>query len=260
MYLSRNAVGKLMERLCTLKGSGQSVLWAAHQVFHYLSHPEKSGILQVDVFSKVFQQLPFLPRDNTNLEASSPGKPWLSPHMGVQWCSHTSGWISAPLAVLDRTGWSRDSNSKCLLLSVLLPWNKGLSRQALLLTSLSSCATRLAGTILLRPFTVCHQFGERRCIITGARLCYTLQLLHRAWTRTRKSRHHGKTQQTALHPTKDPSIPPPQDFVKFGMDSTDAAASPRASCPVSLTHGAFKICHHKYFQLLQMMPQGTGWW
>lgn len=51
MYLSRNAVGKLLERQCTLKGSGQPVLWAAHQVFHYLSHPEKSGILQVDVFS-----------------------------------------------------------------------------------------------------------------------------------------------------------------------------------------------------------------
>lgn len=129
--------------------------------------------------------------------------------MGVQWCSHTSGWASAPLAVLDRTGWSRDRNSKCLLLRVLLPWIKGLPRQALLLTSLSSCAARLAGTILLRPFTVCHHFGERRCTITGAHLCYTSQLLRTAWTRTRKSRHHGKIQQMALHSTKDPSIPSP---------------------------------------------------
>lgn len=87
-----------------------------------------------------------------------------------------------------------------------IPWIKGLPREALLLTSLSSWAARLAGTILLRPSTVCHEFGERRFLITGAHLCYTLQLLHAAWTRTRKSRHHGKIQQTALHSTKDPSI------------------------------------------------------
>lgn len=181
--------------------------------------------------------------------------------MGVQWCSHTSGWASAPLAVLDRTGWSRDRNSKCLLLRVLLPWIKGLPRQALLLTSLSSCAARLAGTILLRPFTVCHHFGERRCTITGAHLCYTLQLLHTAWTRTRKKQTSRKNTAngTAAYKGSLDSLPS-QVFVRFGMDSTDAAASPRASCPVSLTHGAFKTCRHKNFQLLQMMSQGTGWW
>lgn len=157
--------------------------------------------------------------------------------------------------MLDRTGWSRDRNSKCLLLSVccsleIKPSPEKHSCHLTVLLCYKSSWHHPSQTPHCLP-----PVWERRCIITGA-ICATL--LHWAWTRTRKSRHHGKIQQTALHSAKDPSIPPPQVFVKFGMDSTDAATSPRASCPDSLTHGAFKICHHKYFQLLLMMPQDTG--
>lgn len=140
MDLSRNAVGKPLERQCTLKGPGQPVLQAAHPDFCYLSQQEEPRILQVDVSSKALQQLPCPPRQDTNLKATaaSPSKPWLSSHMGEEWCTYSSGWASAPLMVLVRTGWSSAMNSKCLLISVLFLWIKGLPKQTLLLTSLVS--------------------------------------------------------------------------------------------------------------------------
>lgn len=153
MDLSRKTVGKPVERMCTLKGPGQPILWAVHPAFCYLTHQEESGILQVDVSSEVLQQSSSPPRNNTNLKATaaSLSKPWLSPHMGEQRCSYASGWASAPLVLLDRTGWSSTMKSECLLLGVLLLWIKDLPRQAPLLTSLVSCASRLAGTAREQP-------------------------------------------------------------------------------------------------------------
>lgn len=46
----------------TLKGAGQPVLWVAHPAFCYLAH-HKSGILQVDMSSKVLQR--YLPLPET---------------------------------------------------------------------------------------------------------------------------------------------------------------------------------------------------
>lgn len=259
MYFSINAVGKLLERQCALQGSDQPVLWAAHQVFHYLSDPEKSGILQVDVFSKVFQQLPSPPRDNTNLEATaaSPDKPCLSPHMAVQWCSHISGWASAPLECLTgqvglETGTPSAYHPVCCSLEMKAP-----PKQALLLTSLSSCATRPAGTIsqslyCLPPVRAKKMHHNRGPFVlhfaTSTDGLDQNQKKQISWKNTAKS--------TALYKGSLNSPTPRLWEIWYGFNWCSSFSQGFLPCLLD----TFIICHHKYFQLLQMMPQGTGWW
>lgn len=211
--------------------------------------------------SKVLQQLLSPPKNTTNLKATaaSPSKPWLSPHMGEQQCSYTSGWASAPLVVLDRTGWSSAMNSGCLLFGVLLLWIQGLPRQALLLTSLASCG--LAGTAFsgwqLTIHCLSPVWGEKMHHNRGPFVLYfaiSTYVLHQ--NQKKQTSLINTVNRTALYKgfLNSPHLKP---LWRFGMDSTDLAASH----PLPLWHKVhLKSATTKKFQLLQTMLQGTGWW
>lgn len=233
MWTSAETLLESLWKECTLKGLGQPVLWAAHPAFCYLSHQE-SGILQVDLSSKVLQQSSSPPRNTTNLKvtAVSISKPWLLPHTGEQQCSYTSGWASASLVVLDRTGWSSTMNSERLLLSVLLLWIKGLPRQALLLTSLAQPFSDWQLTLhCLSPVWGVKMHHKQRPIC--AILCNFY-----IWPRPESDKADiiDKYSKQPCTLQRIPQFPPPRVLWRFGMDSTDLAASPRVSCSLPPWH------------------------
>lgn len=209
------------------------------------------------VLSKVFQQLSSSPRNNTNLEgtAASPGKLWLSPPMGEQWCSHTSGWASAPLAVLDRTGWSTDRNpsayySVCCSLEIKDSQRSTAANLTVLLCYRTSWHHPSQTLYCLPPLWGKKKHHNRGpFVLHFATSAYSLDQNQRkqtSWKNTANS--------TAVWSTKVPSIPPTSSLCEISYGFNWCRSFSQGSCPESLTHGAFKIWHHKYFQLLQMIP------